>query len=88
MNTLKYFLTFLTGTSIGLIAGYIAGSNKEIVLDSDFFDEISKKKDVLNKAIEKDILELKHNYNSKLDDLTRQIEIRLEKVKNAAKAKE
>lgn len=88
MNTLKYFLTFMTGTSIGLIAGFIAASNKEKYLDSNVLKELSKKKDAMNKAVEKDILEMKRNYNAKLEELSQQVENRLKNVKNAVKAKE
>jgi hypothetical protein len=66
-------MTFMTGTAIGMMAGYIAGSKREVYVDSQILEMMSEKKDVLHKAIEKDLDELKKDYRNRLKELSKAI---------------
>ncbi|MBR9999977.1 MAG: hypothetical protein KFF73_13450 [Cyclobacteriaceae bacterium] len=72
-DTLTYILTFMSGAAIGMMVGYLAGSKKEVYVDSHILEMLSKQKDALNKGIEKDLEEMKNDYKNRLRELSRML---------------
>ena len=85
---IKYFLTFMTGTAVGLIAGYMAGVKRDIYLDSRDLGFFRKKEDSSPKTIKRELGDLKKKYDQGLDDLTDQLKERLEEIKKITEEKE
>jgi len=85
---LKYFMTFMTGSSIGLIAGYIAGSKRNTYLDFKSPDSLKKEEGSSNAGIKNDLNGLKENYDKKLNELTDQVKDRVRELKRITQESE
>lgn len=72
-GSIMYLLTFMTGTAMGMMAGYFAGSKREVYVDSQILEMMTDKKDSLHKAIEKDLDEMKRDYRNRLKELSKAI---------------
>lgn len=77
----------MTGTAVGLIAGYMAGGKREIYLDSQDLGSFRKKEDASHKEIERELSDLKKKYDLGLDELTDQMNERLEELKKITEEK-
>lgn len=85
---IKYFLTFMTGAAIGLIAGYMAGAKRDIYLDTGDLGSFRKKEESSHKEIRRELGDLKKKYDQGLDELTDQMKQRLEELKKITEEKE
>lgn len=87
MRTLKYFLTLMTGTSLGLIAGYVAGTQKKRISESHIAEELRVVRDSLVKAGKKDLEELKTEYNRELEETVSEAKQYLDQLREQSRAK-
>ncbi len=87
MSASNYFFSFATGVTFGLIAGYMAGSQKETLFNSRVAKELQNARDSLKDAAKKDYEDLKKEYNKKLNETLNEIRTKLDQGGKAAKAK-
>ncbi len=85
MNAFKYFFTLMTGASLGLIAGYIAGTQKEKLLDSHVADEVQSIRESLLKAGKKDLENLNSEYNKMLEETVNEAKKYVDMAKERSK---
>jgi hypothetical protein len=88
MKMIKYFLSFMSGTAIGLIAGYMAGAKRDIYLGSSDPGTFREKENSSHKEIKRELSDLKKKYDQGLDELTDQMKDRLEELKKITEDKE
>lgn len=81
MNILKYFMCLMSGTAIGLITGYIAGLKKDIYLETKSHESLKNNYDFPISDFNKDLKELIQNYHIRLNELTCQVQERVEELK-------